>query len=585
MPDHMAPTNQIIAGTQSMTCFPWLRAAATFAVPLALAAGGTFSAAHAGAAAATPIRHVVIIMQENRSFDHYFGTFPGADGIPPNTCVPLDPRQPSHGCIVPFHDPHDVNAGGPHGPANAQADLDDGIKANRMDGFLKEQAGARDDCKPDAPACSTSKDGVARNDAVGYHTEQEIPNYWTYAKRFVLQDQMFEGVRSWSWPSHLDLTSEWVATCTDHAKASSCTTNPNAGKPQSDVQLPWANLFQLLDTRGVSWKYYLGAGEEPDCEDGELTCNPENQSSGVPSIWNPAPYFAWVRAKGPKYLRQHNPEINQFLIDVKQGTLPQVSWVVPSNDYSEHPPAGVTRGMEYVTAMVNAVMRSPYWKDTVIFLSWDDWGGFYDHVVPPNVETNGTGTPIQGFGLRVPGLTISAYAKAGMIDHQLLSLDSYATFIEDLFMNGARLNPTALGIPDQRPNIRDSLTRVQFPDGSKAPIGDLMKEFDFKQKPLRPILLSTHIPTEITVHCSKDNGPHCTSPAVTVTWQPVGTAKTQRNFTYHVTRDGQELSQCAGTGRSCTDRPGKGAHLYRVYSLTESGVASPPSAAAEADEP
>jgi phospholipase C len=556
-----------------------------FAVSLVLAMGNMFSAAQA---ASIPIRHVIVIMQENRSFDQYFGTFPGADGIPPDTCVPLDPAKPSLGCVRPFHDPHDVNAGGPHLAASAQADLDDGITADKMDGFIHQQSIAKTGCAPNAPACSANGNGVSRHDVVGYHTQDEIYNYWAYAKHFVLQDRLFEGVRSWSYPEHLDLTSEWSASCKDYSKASTCFTDPNPASPTTGTNLPWVSLFQLLDVKGVSWKYYLGTGTEPDCEDGEMTCEPQVQTHGVPSIWNPAPYFAWVKAKGPKYLQEHNPDVDRLLLDVKNGTLPQVSWVVPSDTYSEHPPAGVTRGMEYVTSMVNAVMRSPYWKNTVIFIAWDDWGGFYDHVVPPNVDRNGTNTPIEGFGLRVAGLTVSAYAKAGTIDHQMLSLDSYATFIEDLFMNGARLNPTALGNPDKRPAIRDALTRVKFPDGSTEPIGNLMNEFDFNQSPLHPLVLSTSIPTGIMASCGTgaNKGERCPQPPVTITWAAVTGKQVHGPFIYHVRRDGVELPQCASRRTTCMDsNPGSGVHLYRAYSVGPKGIASPLSAASEVDVP
>ena len=556
---------------------------------LAMPAALILAAGQAHAASDAPIKHVIIIMQENRSFDQYFGTFPGADGIPPDTCVPLNPTEPL-GCVKPFHDVHDVNAGGPHGADNAQADLDDGITTDKMDGFLLEQSSAPNTCAvPNSPSCSGSADGVARHDAVGYHTDAELPNYWAYARNFVLQDRMFEGVRSWSLPSHLDLTSEWVASCTNQTNALTCTTVNNLPRPVAGTEYPWANLFQLLDQHGVSWKYYLGTGAEPDCEDDAMTCDPEiqpAQAPGVPSIWNPAPYFKSVMQKGPAYLAKHNPDVAQFLADVENGTLPTVSWIVPAADYSEHPPAGVTAGMEYTTSLINAVMQSRYWKDTAIFLTWDDWGGFFDHVAPPNVDENYSTAPVQGFGLRVPAMLISAWVKPGTIDHSVLSFDSYATFIEDLFMDGARLNPRQLGNPDSRPDIRDELKSVRFPDGTTEPIGKLADEFDFKQKPLPPLILSTHIPTGIAVDCSADHSEHCTSTSVTITWSSVTGPNVPGPFTYDVLRDGVALPQCTGIdAASCVDMPGSGNFFYRVYSVDRNGIASPNSAAAEADVP
>ena len=390
------------------------RVAAILPAFIALAIGNIPITANAKTDSTIPIRHVIIIMQENRSFDHYFGTFPGAEGIPANACIPIDPRSPLKGCVKPFHDTLDVNAGGPHAAHDAQEDLANGITRARMDGFIRQQESAASNCPPDAPACSPNKAGVAKHDVVGYHNEEEIPNYWSYAKHFVLQDHLFEGVRSWSWPAHVELTSEWMATCTDQTKASTCTSYTQTTVDESKKQqLPWANLFQLLDKYGVSWKYYLEEGSQPDCDDGEMTCAPKNQAAHVPSIWNPPPYYKSVRDQGPAYLKKHNPSAKQFLTDLQNGTLPQVSWLVPTDEESEHPPRGIDAGMVYVTGLVNAVMRSSYWKDTVIFIAWDDWGGFYDHVVPPNVDRNDTSTPIQGYGLRVPGITISPYAKAG----------------------------------------------------------------------------------------------------------------------------------------------------------------------------
>jgi phospholipase C len=151
------------------------------------------------------IQHVIVIMQENRSFESYFGTFPGADGLPmhngqPAVCVP-DLIQDR--CVTPYHDPQDRNAGGPHGHADATADIDGG----RMDGFIAQQElGRKQSCKHvNSPTCARL--GTAP-DVVGYHDAREIPNYWTYARQFVLQDHMFEPNASWSLPAHLFLVSE-----------------------------------------------------------------------------------------------------------------------------------------------------------------------------------------------------------------------------------------------------------------------------------------------------------------------------------------------------------------------------------------
>ena len=122
-------------------------------------------------------------------------------------------------------------------------------------------------------------------------------------------------------------------------------------------------------------------------------------------------------------------------------------------------------------------MRSPTWSSSAIFLAWDDWGGFYDHVVPPAVDQN-------GYGLRVPALVISPYARRGFVDHQTLSFDAYAKFIEDDFLGGLRLDPATDGRPDPRPTVREDV----------PVLGDLTRDFDFTRKPRHPLLLRLHPP-------------------------------------------------------------------------------------------
>ena len=265
--------------------------AATLLIPAASALADPQGSLHK-ARLDVPIQHVVIIMQENRSFDSYFGTYPGANGLPQNVCLPLVKDDPKKGCVAPFHDQHDVNAGGPHTAADAQADADDGITTQYMDGFVYQQtAGLAKFCGSarygvKAPAnCENSKAGALRHDAMGYHNRAEIPNYWAYANNFVLQDAMFEGTRAWSLASHLDLVSEWSALC-DGKNLSTCATDPT-GKPvhHGDTPYPWVNLFQLCDLYDVSWKYYLAEGTEPDCDDDEMDCDPQVQTGGV-VVWS-----------------------------------------------------------------------------------------------------------------------------------------------------------------------------------------------------------------------------------------------------------------------------------------------------------
>ncbi len=220
----------------------------------------------------------------------------------------------------------------------------------------------------------------------------------------------------------------------------------------------------------MSWGYYISPGQEPDCRNAsQVTCTLHAQNANTPGIWNPLPYFDTVKTDGQ--LGNIQPTQN-FLTAAQQGTLPAVSWVIPGDDVSEHPPASIAAGQAYVTNIINAVMRSPDWNSTAIFLSWDDWGGFYDHVKPPTVDQN-------GYGLRVPGLVISPYAKRGYIDHQTLSHDAYVKFIEDDFLGGARIDPKTDGRPDPRPTVREN---------AKV-LGNLVKDFDFNQAPRPPVIL------------------------------------------------------------------------------------------------
>jgi phospholipase C len=317
---------------------------------------------------------------------------------------------------------------------------------------------------------------------MGYHDWREIPNYWEYAKNFVLQDHMFEPNASWSLPEHLFQVSEWSANCKEHDNPFSCTNalqtpGPSPGGAKKPIYA-WTDLTYLLHKNGISWGYYVMEGTEPDCQDDEqMDCLPVKQNAKTPGIWNPLPYFDTVKNDGELANVQ---SIENFVKQAQAGTLPDVSWIAPSGDVSEHPPALISAGQTYVTTLINAVMKGPNWRDCAIFLAWDDWGGFYDHVVPVHVDQN-------GYGLRVPGLVISPYARHGFIDHQTLSFDAYLKFIEDDFLDSQRLDPTTDGRPDPRPTVREDVPEL----------GDLKKDFDFDDPPRRPLILPEHPNTDL----------------------------------------------------------------------------------------
>jgi phospholipase C len=417
------------------------------------------------------IKHVIVIMQENRSFDSYFGTYPGADGIPmrngvPTVCV----HDPASGrCVRPYHDAASVNIGGPHGSESAEFDINGG----KMNGFIRTaRNGIHKSCRDVFdPLCSRAT--AQGTDVMGYHDGRDIPNYWTYAHDFVLQDHFFESVASWSLPAHLEMVSGWSATCSNPLNAMTCSSNPTMPEIEQNephgIAYPWTDLTWLLHRYGVSWRYYVAPGTQPDCDLGQVFCMPKPQNVTTPEIWNPLPDFQTVHQD--HQIRNVVPTTN-FVRAARSGTLPAVSWVVPNGLDSEHPPSSIHIGQAYVTNLINDVMRGPDWKSTAIFLSWDDWGGFYDHVAPPKVDS-------LGYGIRVPGLVISPYARRGYIDHQVLSTDAYLKFIEDDFLGGARIDPRTDGRPDPRPNVRENVSIL----------GNLIRDFNFRQKPRSPVLL------------------------------------------------------------------------------------------------
>jgi phospholipase C len=279
------------------------------------------------------IQHFVFIMQENRSFDHYFGTYPGAEGLPPGVCVPNSAGSP---CVAPYHDAADVNQGGGHNWANALACIDGGL----MDGFI---------------AGSTQKPG----DVMGWHDQRELSNYWNYAQLYVLQDRLFESITSYSLPAHL------------YMLAAQSGGYIGTGQVQPD-SYAFAEITELLGSGKIDWRYYVNRGKTAGAADGGVADVDSDETTYT--FWNPLPAFPAVKNDPTQFSRLTNA--TQFYTDAQNGTLPQVSWVIPNSDVSEHPPGSISTGMNYVTGLVNAVMNSPEWNSTAIFIAWDDWGGF-----------------------------------------------------------------------------------------------------------------------------------------------------------------------------------------------------------------
>jgi phospholipase C len=417
-----------------------------------------------------PLEHFIYIIQENITFDHYFGTYPGADGIPANTLLPYLPGGKPQ--MAPFHlhqtfIPHDLN----HSWQAAHAAMDNG----KMDGFLWAEwplalrrfwKGTVPEPDPEEviPVPGIPSLPVRRNNqrrqqvgegaavaggqfnpgiyagplpatpnwvknTMSYYDWHEIPNYWEYARKFTLCDRFFSSLAGPSEPNHLYSVA---------ASSGGMVNNPMRNVAGQEGVYSFPTMAELLQNSGISWKYY---DEKP---------NPHKHS-----LWNPLPGFRAFR-DNPK-LMDHLVSLNEFKTDLSTGGLPQVCWIVPTAIDSEHPPADSARGMWHVTDLVNAVMKSPYWKNTVIIVTWDDFGGFYDHVPPPDVDK-------YGYGPRVPAIVISPYSRAGKICHTTFDFTSPLKLIETKF----------------------GLQSLTARDGKS---NDMLDCFNFKQKPLKPVVI------------------------------------------------------------------------------------------------
>ena len=358
--------------------------------PVVASAAGTPSP-HARPRASDFIKHVIIIVQENRSFDHYFGTFPGADGIPmlpdgtPKPCVP-DPVL-GH-CVRPYHSRNQYAQGGPHDYPAATADVDGG----KMDGFVQADITYTSDCaiarKRSTMMCRRFLGPALQPDTMSYHTGREIPNYWTYARRYSLQDHMFAPTDSWTLPSHLFLFSGWAASCSDPLDPMTCRSNINLNKQSQRYHygdapvFGWTDITYLLDKADVRWNVFMGKGT---CL--EKPCKRTPGPYGITVVSkNPLPGFVdVVQSNDYSHFKTHE----RFMEQARAGTLPSVSWIVPGNRASEHPGSGapIRDGQAYVTRLVNSVMKGPDWRSSAIFLTWDDWASTITCSHPSSIRT------------------------------------------------------------------------------------------------------------------------------------------------------------------------------------------------------
>lgn len=388
------------------------------------------------------IKHLIFIVQENHTFDNYFGTYPGANGIPPGTALPVETSDLASGYVQPYHlsvtvpvsivgdelppgvaDPDDlpeqaIDSVSPfhlssqsvadisHASAVAQEDYDNG----KMDGFVQAEGSVL---------------------TMGYYDRSDIPYYWNYAGQYVLDDNFFSSEMGPSLPNHLYIasgadgpinsTASWVSNGNVIDNPPSTLLPGGDALVNWDANLTWATLAQELSAAKVSWTWYDG-----------------NADPLAATYWDPLPLFSYFQ-EYPEQLQDHVKNTQSFVDDIQNNTLPAVSWIMPGawqpptlpavfagQSVSEHPPARSDAGMDYVAYLVNQIMSSPYWQSTAIVITWDDYGGFYDHVPPPQIDAS-------GLGFRVPTLVISPWAKHGYIDHTQYEFSSMLALAEHTF--------------------------------------------------------------------------------------------------------------------------------------------------------
>jgi phospholipase C len=333
----------------------------------------------------TPVQHLIVEMQENHSFDNYFGTYPGADGIPANVCMPVDPTVPNDtSCVKPYH-----IGGSPISDLDhSQATFLEQYNKGNMNGFVYGQA-------------RRNLDGSI---AMGYYDGSDLSYYWNLADNFVLFDRFFSSDGNGSVENHM----YWVAGVPG-------TTGIDPGKGYGS-SVP--TIFDRLQEKGISWKFYV---QNYDVNINYRTASQINGNRASQIIW--APLTKFDRFLDNPALASHIVDLNQYYTDLENNTLPAVSYIVPSGA-SEHPPGSIQSGEKFTKGLIQALLRSKSWNSSAFLITWDDWGGWYDHVKPPQVDA-------YGYGFRVPALLISPYARRGYIDNTQLDYTSILKFIED----------------------------------------------------------------------------------------------------------------------------------------------------------
>ena len=425
--------------TDTVTATTTVTVTATSVADTTKSASATVTVNPASASGINLIKHIVFIIKENHSFDNYFGTFPGAEGATTGVT--------STGATVTLG--HTPNAP-PTDIGHAFAETVTAIDGGKMDKF----------------------DLIANGNVNGYllpytqYQQADIPNYWSLAQTYVLADHMFSSLHGPSFPNHLytiaadsdgitdnpvgttsgaSETTKWGCDALATATVKTLDASGNVVLIYPCVDPPNGTIMDSMQTANITWKYYA----------------PRPNTSGY--IWNVLDGVHHIRCADTVFpnctqdgpLWTTNDVIDsQFDLDAAAGNLPDVSYVVTSGADSEHPVSSVCVGENRSIAQIDAVMNGPDWNSTAIFLTWDDHGGFYDHLAPPVMDQ-------FGLGVRVPLLVISPYAKQGYISKTQYEFSSLLAFVEKRF-------------------------NLPFLTARDASANDLEDAFDFTQSPRAP---------------------------------------------------------------------------------------------------
>jgi phospholipase C len=369
----------------------------------------------------TPIEHFLFLMQENHSFDNYFGTYPGADGIPAGTCMPRNPTSKADKeCVKSFRLGDRAVVDLAHNEETHMAQYRNG----RMDGFV----------------WAFGREGKRHGSiSMGYYDDKDIPYYWNVADEYVLFDRFFSSAHGGSVINHM-----YWATGAPGIK----------GKRDAVPAEGWGDLptiFDRLEEKGISWKFYV---QNYDPKITFRTAHDSDRAAQV--VW--VPLLGYARYVDDPELSKHIVDLDEYYADLKRGTLPSVAYIVPSGA-SEHPPGSIKAGQRFVRTLITELMSSRYWDSSAFMWSYDDWGGWYDHVKPPKVDE-------RGYGFRVPTLLVSAWAKRGHVESTALDFASVPKFIEENW------------------DLRPLATR-------DAKSNSFMSAFDFTNGPRQAVFLNT----------------------------------------------------------------------------------------------